>query len=120
MAYLHCHNPNCNWSQDDFWDEKGGEYEGYTPFRSDTVQWLKESLFEDRMYFDRSFFDEMGLDYEEDDEGCYMRGTDFVAFELERKARSIRNIKVRTNEEWKQVRESWVCPECGSDDWDID
>lgn len=119
MAYLHCHN--CSWSQDDFWKK-----DGYNPFREDTVEWLKEKLFEDYVNMDIGYVRDMrllGFDFEveEDSKGCYnIKTTDFVAMELMRKARSISKMAVKTWEDWKKVKDTFVCPKCGSDNLDID
>lgn len=116
MAFLHCHN--CDWSQDDFWEK-----DGYTPFRQDIVDFLKKTLFEERAYFGKFVFEEVGFKDDQihhDDHGWWVKGTDWVAKRLEQKAESIRNMNVKTSEEWKGQRESWKCPECGSDEWDID
>ena len=44
MAYLHCHNPNCDFSQDDFW------HDGWNPvysLRHYKDEWKKEEFYED-------------------------------------------------------------------------
>jgi len=48
MAFLHCHTPNCNWSQDDFWSK-----DGYHPFRKDIVDWWIECIFKEKVYLDK-------------------------------------------------------------------
>lgn len=93
MAYLHCHN--CNWEQDDFWEEGG-----YNPFRPDLIEYLKGMLFRDK------------VGWQDHQTG--------VVRDLERKARNIRNMKVKTWEDWEKVKDTWRCPECGSDRWGID
>lgn len=113
MAYLHCHN--CDWGQDDFWSP-----EGYNPLWDSGVKDLRESLFKDKVYFDSGFFEETGVPCKRDEKGLYCTGQEYVAWELERKARNIRNMVVKTNEDWKDVKDGWVCPGCGSDKWDID
>ena len=112
MAYLHCHN--CGWEQDDFWEK-----DAYTPFRHDLVEYLEDILFTDRAYDDEFVFVEMGFPEEQihhDDHGWWVKGTDWVARKLEQKARSIRNMAVRTNAEWEKVRDVFTCPECGTRD----
>lgn len=49
-------------------------------------------------------------------------GTQLLALELERRARSVSNMRWKTYEEWKNTpKEERVCPKCGStEDWDID
>ena len=130
MAYLHCHGKlpdgtECGWSQDDFWEKEivvdGVKKEGYTPLRSDFVQGDIEDLFKDKVYFDRSFFDSNpGLPYKIDEKGLYCKGTNLVAWDLERRARRIRNMLVRTYEEFKEKKDSLACPRCGQKKWDID
>ena len=102
MAYLHCHN--CGWSQDDFWDPNG-----YHPFRQDIVDHLTKSLFSDMV----DITDETGRRGRVD-------GRAYVANELEKMAHRIRNMSVRSEAEWRQVKSIWVCPNCQQRKWDID
>jgi len=116
MAYLHCHSLNCDWSQDDFWQENG-----YNPFRQDIVNDLKDMLFKDKIYFDMNFFDEnRDLLWSRDYNGVYCKGTDYVAWLLARKSRSVKGMVIRTWKEWQEVKESFVCPQCGKRNLDID
>ncbi len=101
MAFLHCHG--CGWSQDDFWSK-----EGYTPLTSDYVNWLKGCLFEDKIESDPVTG------------SGTISGTELVVQKLEEMAKVIRNMNVKTEEEWKKVKGHWRCPECGSLSWDID
>jgi len=103
MAYLHCHGHGCDWEQDDFWTK-----DGYNPFRQDMIDYLKDCLFKDSIQLDHC------------GEQRTLSGQELVARELERKARSIRGMKVKTTEDWKKVKDSWRCPDCGSKNWDID
>lgn len=118
MAYLHCHN--CGWSQDDFW-----ELNGYNPFRQDLIEDLKECLFKDKIYLDFEFFEEANsgngfLRYWEDEKGWFCTGIDYVAFQLNRKAKNISSMAVKTTEEWKKVKDTFVCPKCSKRNLDID
>jgi len=114
MAFIYC--DNCRWGQDDFWSP-----DGYNPFRPDLINDLKDSLFKDKIYIDEWYFKETGLsNYSKDEKGYYISGTDFVAHELERKAKNIKHMVVKTNEEWKKIRDTFVCPECGSDNIGMD
>jgi len=113
MAYLHCHT--CKWGQDDFW-----EPEGYNPLQESRVKDLREHLFQDKVRFDANFFKETGVPMSTDDEGHYCTGREYVAWELERRARNIREMDVRTYEEWKEVKDNWKCPKCGCKNPDID
>ena len=108
MSFIYC--PDCNWSQDDFWNP-----DGYTPFRKDIVDHLRDSLFEDRVHFDISFFrDYPGLKPDGTDEkGPWLRGTTYVAFELRLKARQIENMLFRTHDEFNdRGNGKWKCPKC--------
>lgn len=116
MSYLHCHTKNCGWSQDDFWDEH------YTPLRPDIMKSLSEDLFKERIYFDKSMFVETGdLPYHLDEEGkAYCRGSDYVAWDLRKRAKRIQNMLVKTYAEFKANKDKLVCPRCGQQNWDID
>ena len=94
MAFIYCRT--CGWEQDDFWDPNA-----YHPFRQDIIDHLKESLFQDKVYLDKWLFDDMELECEEDEEGYFVSGKDFVAKELERKAKSIRNMVFPQEKDWK-------------------
>jgi len=113
MAYLHCHD--CDWSQDDFWS-----LEGWNPEKAMEGHWTL--AFNDKYYMDRNFFKEANLEEKmhENEKGCWIRGQDLLAWELRRTARSVETMAVRTEREWKQVRDTFVCPECGSKNLDID
>ena len=121
MSFLHCHTKNCHWSQDDFWSK-----DGYNPFRQDSVEYLKDYLFKDTVNMDIEYVRDMRmLGFEcpavEQENGTYdIKGTDFVAMELMRKARSISNMHVKTYDDWKKVKDNWKCPKCGESNWDID
>lgn len=97
MAFLHCHD--CEWQQDDFWD-----LEDYNPLMESFIADLRCNLFKD----------EIRLNCET------MTGRDFVARELRRIVQSIESMSVPTLKEWQVVKADWVCPKCGSKNWDID
>jgi hypothetical protein len=115
MAYLHCHR--CLWSQDDYWSK-----ESYNPISHS--QHYADDLFREKIHADLVCFKDLGIPVgkvHEDSEGYWVKGTDFVAYELRRTARSIENMDVLTSEEWQKVKDTWKCPRCGSsDEWDID
>jgi len=114
VAYLHCHS--CDWEQDDFW-EPGG----YNPFRDDKIEWLRECLWSPKMRFDGGFYaDHPELPVYADEEGEYVRGQDVAALELRRMEQQVSNMAVPTFEDWKRVRETFKCPRCGAQNWDID
>jgi hypothetical protein len=108
MSFVYC--PDCDWSQDDFWSP-----DGYTPFRKDIIDHLKECLFKDRVHFDTGFFrDHPGLRPDGTDaEGPWLKGTTYVAFELRRKANSIEKMLFRTQQEFNaRGAGKWHCPKC--------
>jgi hypothetical protein len=116
MSYLHCHS--CGWSQDDFWEPSPG----YNPFRADFIKDLEKSLFENKIEFDKGFIERnpnvrhtIGKDGK-----IYIKGTEYVALVLERKAKQIRNMNVKTFDEWKKIKDTWKCPKCGAHNPDID
>lgn len=114
MSYLHCHA--CNWCQDDFWSEHG-----YTPLRRDTIDWLKSLLFKEKISLDTYLCIEQKIPILVENGGiCDVDPREFVANELERIAKRIRNMNVKTYEEWNKVEDNWRCPKCGSNKWDID
>ena len=114
MAYLHCHD--CDWSQDDFWDPDGG----WSPEKSMESDW--SNAFKNKIYMDRYFFEDAGLTdkMQEDEGGAWIHGQDLLAWELRRCARKVENMAVRTYEDWKKVKDTFVCPDCGSKNLDID
>lgn len=115
MAYLHCHTKNCGWSQDDFWKET------YNPVNFDQNKDLYSDLFKERIYLDKNIVSKMEIKYYVDEENrTYVKGTDYVAYELERRASKIRNMLVKTYEEFKEKKDTLVCPRCGKQNWDID
>lgn len=112
MAYLHCHN--CNWSQDDFWDEN------YNPitFLENTFKkdLLNENL-HDVIEFDRH------------------TGNDFIGWKpyntkitrrqmildaLKNTSREIEMMVWRTMEEFKKENPDKRCPQCNDQTLDID
>lgn len=102
MAYLHCHS--CDWEQDDFWG--GRDY----PIRQDTIEWLRDLLLRDTVVIS------LGCDGPEKETDT----REVVAYELERLARRIRNMHVKTEDEFKKIKHIFTCPKCGSKSWDID
>jgi len=116
MAYLHCHTKNCHWSQDDFWDK----YYNPVNFNQD-MHWFQDLMIE-KLYFDISFFREnLLIPMHIDDKGkTYCTGTDYVAWELERRAKRIRKMLVKTYDEFKAKKDQLKCPICGQQNWDID
>jgi len=97
MAYLHCHG--CGWSQDDFWS-----LDGYNPLSEYSMAELRCDLFKDKIKLDQGT----------------MTGREFVVMELKQVIARIETMKVMTDEEWQEVKYLWACPECKSNDWDID
>ncbi|MDD5014284.1 MAG: hypothetical protein PHW73_04155 [Atribacterota bacterium] len=124
MAYLHCHTKGCGWEQDDFWEDPKDTKNKYPywPFRKDNINFWTECLFKDKIYFDKCYLEDMGLEdqIKEDDKGHYVDSRVYVASELRRKAKVIENMSVKTYEDWKKIKDAWICPKCGQRNWDID
>ncbi len=106
MAYLHCHN--CHWQQDDFWDEK------YNPIRF-LLNW-EELLLGDKDKLDGSFTNDAQFIR---DHGV-ISSRELIARELEKHGRTIRNMKYRTNDEFKRLNPEKICPNCNQKELDID
>lgn len=105
MAYAHCHN--CDWQQDDWWDEH------YKPFDIGQLMELQGLLMtavkepsqrildnHDQAWLKERF----GVRHEVD-------VREFVAMELSHIVRKIRSMHFWTKEEFITNR---VCPNCGS------
>lgn len=102
MSYLHCHN--CGWEQDDFWKKSNRNY----PIRQDTIEWLRDLLEKDTSEIQM-------------EGSCISMDTrEIVALELERMAKRIRNMKIKTYEEFKKIKDNFKCPVCKSSDYCID
>lgn len=102
--FIHCHD--CNWGQDDFWDKNG-----YNPINS--VNDLKENLFDDK--FHKPFNGDPVM-------SIHLNGkpnSNWIATEFENVANRIRSMKWRTLEEFKKDPNK-ICPECKSENLDID
>lgn len=111
MSYLHCHNPNCDFCQDDFWSDT------YNPL---TVlkDWEKD-------FFKEDFHEDCGMDANWKEEIGYKRDEivtrqELLAYEFERAAIKIRDMVYRTFEEFKEKNPEWICPKCGQKELDID
>jgi hypothetical protein len=113
MAYLHCHN--CNWSQDDFW------HNGYNPAKN--VKDYYDEFMKDpnkKIYFDMDWVQEAKIKWGKDDKGYYVMAKDMFVWEMEREARTVKNMNVYTWEDWTKVNEDWKCPNCEKHNPDID
>lgn len=93
MAYLHCHD--CGWGQDDFWNED------YNPIRS-LFSWEQDLL-----EFEK-------LDAVFDDHFRTWRNV--IASEIEKAAACVRKMHFFTAESARDA----ACPNCGSQNLDID
>jgi len=109
MAYLHCHH--CHWSQDDFWDT------GYNPITFMEHNYTKELLKGD---LDRVIELQTDIPFTKKVFMAKMTEREFIAKEMERKARTVRNMIYRTMEEFKQKNPEQKCPNCGKKELDID
>jgi rubredoxin len=104
MAYLHCHR--CGWEQDDFWDYNNRDY----PIQQDHIEWLRDLLQKDTT----------NIQIDGGPLQC-MDTCEVVAIELERMAKRIRGMHIKTFEEFKKVKNEFQCPKCGAKKtWDID
>lgn len=111
MAYLHCHN--CNWSQDDFWDES------YNPITFIEKNYTKELLEEPLDRITKQDAEVHGED------GWHhfiekLTNRERVARVLENHARTVRRMKYRTMEEFEKMNPEKKCPNCGQQELDID
>jgi len=110
MAYLHCHN--CNWSQDDFYDD------GYNPAKY-LLDWNEYLYGKRKNRLDELFTDDSQFIKENGN----ITTREVLAREYEKFANRIRNMKWITHEDFKADFKSGIakCPKCGrSDEFDID
>ena len=112
MSYLHCHNPNCDFSQDDFWSP-----DGWNIMKS--IKDYKDDFFRD------DFYEDCGMDSNWKEEIGYGRDAivtrqELLAHTFENCARKIREMKYRTFEEFKEKNPEGICPLCGKKELDID
>lgn len=106
MAYVHCHS--CGWQQDDFYDEN------YNPAQF-LSNWNYQLFGKDRKHLDKLFSDD-ALFLKENGS---ITTREMIAREYEKYARRIRKMKWITYEDFKNDTDK-KCPECSSDDLDID
>ena len=101
--------------QDDFWDE------AHNPAISilrDYKDFIKDP--ERKIYFDEQWIQEAKIRWYRDKQGPYVMAKDLFVWEIEQQARNVKNMKVYTWEQWQKVKDTFVCPECGSKNLDID
>lgn len=129
MAYVHCHS--CHWSQDDFWDFKLkiGRYGGYFDF----IRWPIRvgwgynpfSVFFSYVFGRRGYWWPRRIDHDDfcaKDNGWGRRDPHswwLIGWAFRRMLRTLKNQRWRTFEDLKKDKDQ-RCPECGSDDLDID
>lgn len=111
MSYLHCHS--CQWSQDDFWDEKW-----YNP-----ISFLEKNYKEELLNWDLSRI--ITMDKFDDKRRRHIGSEtitedEFIARQFENWASKIRRMYYRTEEEFKKENPEWKCPICWKKDLDID
>ena len=106
MAYLHCHG--CDWSQDDFW------HKGYNPI---SLMWKDfwSNIKPRKVRFDKWFYIENKLKVKDYTWSWWM-----IYWNWKRHFKRFFTQKVWTYKKWEKVRKDWKCPECGSNNWDID
>jgi len=106
MAYVHCHA--CGWEQDDFY------HGGYNPAKF--LENWNEDLFGKKS-------DKLDKQFTTDSEFVKINGPittrEVIALEYEKFARRIRKMKWVTEDGFRKDPNK-VCPECGSEDLDID
>lgn len=107
MAFLHCHN--CDWEQDDFYDEKGYNPAEYLKSWNNFLCGKDVNRIDDQFSADSEFIYENGL----------ITTREVIAREYEKFARRIRNMTWITWEQWK-AESNKICPVCGSHNLDID
>jgi hypothetical protein len=119
MAFAHCHD--CDFSQDDFWEVYGN---GWHPFRSDIVQdWIRH--INDAIHgrktisMDIWWAKDAGISYREVGGHAEINVLEYIAWELEHKAKNIRNMHWLTTKEFRDDPNR-CCPKCGSKHLDID
>lgn len=95
MAFLHCHE--CDWEQDDFWDEH------YNPIKS--LERIKED------FYTKDLDAPWTLECYEIPSPLPLR--EHLAERLEVWARTVRNMKWPTMESWLDADRPG-CPQCGA------
>ena len=107
MAFVYCRK--CDWSQDDFWSKS------YNPMNSPS-DWIDQIIKYDLNeplagHFDSYALKEMGLESK-----TYR---EFFMYELEKNARKIKNMKWKTEKDFKDDQ-SPTCPSCGGTEFTMD
>jgi hypothetical protein len=105
MSYLHCHN--CDFHQDDFWSK-----DGWNPIKY--LEDWKKDLFSPEL--DEPFTNDAG--FIRRNGNITLR--EVIARSIERSANLIRNMKYRTEKEFKEKNPDRICPQCGKKELDID
>jgi hypothetical protein len=95
MAYAHCHE--CDWTQDDFWDE------GYNPIKS-LQDWIPDLL--DFEKLDQPFTDDPNFIRENGN----LTRRQVIALELRKASKNILAMKLLTY----KGAEGSACPNCGN------
>ena len=112
MAYLHCHS--CNFSQDDYWSEKG--WNPVKAFQDDLDTLINKDLDE------IVSMDTYWMKKEENGHKDYKQVTrrDLVLYHLWQINQRIEGMVYRTHEELKEKNPEMLCPKCGKRDLDVD
>ncbi len=108
MAFLHCHNKKCGWSQDDFWSW------GYNPLRS-FIGAFFDYIWPRIVIFDSVYAKEMNW------KGNRRFSWLCIADEFKSMIRKLKNQQYCTWEGFEKHKLTYRCPKCGAaDKWDID
>jgi len=122
MAYLHCHTPKCDWSQDDFWYWKvewkklfkwGSRPFGYNPLSlilEDIAAFYKPQYIE----YDEWFATENGF------KNRNIFSWHMMIWSIQGDIKKLFTQKWWTIKSWNKAKATAVCPDCGKRNFDID
>lgn len=122
MAYLHCHTPGCEWSQDDFHTKN---YNLFTKTKS-RFKWLGkpkmigwDSWFVAHEAVELQDYTHIKVWFNKKNE-CF--SWNWLLLELVSNLKAQRNMKWKTYKAYQKALEKGtaVCPRCGKVCWDID
>ena len=134
MSYLHCHNPKCSWSQDDFWNWK---FRGFIsksivnnkwhiesrPFGYNPISLIWQDLFEyvkpRYIGMDSSYWYDRNLPCPENRK---IHSWSLMYREIKRHIKRIFTQTYWTYSKWYKLPKDkrWICPRCKEEELDID